>query len=130
MSRTRHSSMHQVGGQDQLDIVGNYNPGTISMVTEQFLIQYDHLKLSSTNRMTLAGTAEVVLTDLGTNGSIILGTPKMPNLSFTVPTDYFLDQIARLSLAGAVRATLQGTADLILTDDFGQRSRIVLSGRG
>lgn len=55
-----------------------------------------------------------------------VGTPKAPASSFTVPTNYFLDQMYRLTLAGAVRATLQGTADLILTDDFAARRRIVL----
>lgn len=56
----------------------------------------------------------------------VVGTPKVPS-SFTLPTNYFLDQMFRLTLTGTNRATLQGNADLILNDDFKTRSRIVLS---
>jgi hypothetical protein len=108
----------------------NYDVGTITLSTEQFMEQYEHLKLSGSERLTMAGTAELFLSDFGNTAVLILGVPKTPTLSFTVPTDYVLDQLYRLSLINAMRATLQGTADLVLTDDFGARSRIVLTGRG
>lgn len=62
--------------------------------------------------------------------STLVGVPKTPAGNFTVPTNYVHTVQGRLTLAGTVRATLAGTADLILTDDFGTRSRIVLAGRG
>lgn len=107
-----------------------YDPGTVSIVNDQFLLQDRHLYLSSSNRLTLAGTAEVLLSDFGNCATVILGSPKTPSLSFIVPTEYFLEQLFRLALSGQMRASLQGTADLILNDDFKTRSRIVLAGMG
>jgi hypothetical protein len=117
------------------NVPGAYDPGSVTVATERFLLQYAHLKLASTERMTVAGTARVVVEDHADQGAfgepgIVLGRPKAPALSFTVPDGYILDVIGHLTLGGAVRATLQGLADLILTDDFGMRSRIVLAGRG
>lgn len=107
-----------------------YDRGTITLATDQYVVQDKHLYMSGANRLSAAGTAEVLLTDLGNTASVIMGTPKCPSLSFTVLTDWFFDVIRRLSLSSQIRATLQGNADLILTDDFGSRSRIVLAGMG
>lgn len=109
---------------------GAYDPGTVSLATDQYLLQDRHLYLTGAERLSAAGTAEVLLTDLGNTASVVMGAPKCPSLSFTVLTDWFFDVIRRLSLTSQIRATLQGNADLILTDDFGTRSRIVLAGMG
>lgn len=107
-----------------------FDTGTITLATAQYRVQYQHLRLTSTERLTMAGTATVFLTDLGTATGEIRGTPKRTSVSFTVPNDYVLDQLYRLQIDGAQRVSLVGTADLFLTDDFGTRSRIVLAGRG
>lgn len=61
----------------------------------------------------------------------IVGVPKTPTYAFTVPTGYQHTVQDRLTISGSVmRATLAGTADLILTDNFESRPRIVLAGRG
>lgn len=109
---------------------GAYDPGTVTLSADQYLLQDRHLYLTGAERLTATGTAEVLLTDMGNTAGNCLGTPKSPNLSFTVMTDYFLDVIKRLNLVNQVRSTLQGTADLILTDDFQTRSRLVLAGMG
>lgn len=78
----------------------------------------------STRRVTLQGTADLIVRDFVN----IVGTPKAPISDFTVPSTNMLDVYQRLTLKA--RATLQGLADLILTDDVGTRSRIVLAGIG
>lgn len=105
-----------------------YDVGAATIPTESFLLQYDHLKLSGSERLTLQGTAEVFLSDFGTNTPVIVGSPKAPTLSFQIPDGYFFDVIGRLTLSQRTRATLTGTADLILTDDLARRSRLVLAG--
>lgn len=116
--------------QTQINTGRSYDPGSPTIATEQFLLQYRYLKLSGSERMTLTGTARAVVLDLNANDSVVLGSPKTPNMSFTVPTEYYLDVIKRLSLVNAMRACLVGTANLVMTDDFSTRSRIVLAGQG
>lgn len=106
-------------------------PGTISLSIEDFLLQYDRLTLVSTDRVTLTSTARIVLQEFGNSGPNYVGVPKIPTSPFTVPDGYALDiSNGRLTLVGLARAILEGSADLILSDDFRQRSRIVLSGYG
>ncbi len=57
------------------------------------------------------------------------GQPKTPTLDFTVRSEYYWLLNKRLVLNGSIRACLIGTADLIISDDFTARSRLVLSGR-
>jgi hypothetical protein len=109
---------------------GKYDPATATMPTETFLTQYDHLKISGSNRFTMAGTARVLLEDIFDGPPNYVGVPKQPNAPFTVRDGYIFDAMKRLELANFMRATLLGSADLILSNDFHQRSRIVLSGRG
>lgn len=107
------------------------DPGSITIATERFLLHYTRLKLASTERLAMEGTARIVVDDFSTaTDTLYLGSPKTPSRSFTVPTDHFHHQLTRLTLVGPMRATLEGTADLVLTDDFGTRSRLVLAGRG
>lgn len=110
---------------------GAYDPGTITLSTDQFLLQDRHLYLTGIERLTATGTAEVMLSDFNAIcAATVLGSPKNPSLSFIVPTEYFFEQLFRIALSGQMRATLQGTADLLLDDDFKTRSRIVLAGTG
>lgn len=81
------------------------------------------LTLTSTQEATLAGNANLILTDDTT--PVLVGSPKS-NISFTLPTDRFLEVRGELVLNGSQRATLQGNSNLVLDDDFGIRSRIVL----
>lgn len=86
--------------------------------------------LTGAERLTMEATIRLVLIAYDVAAPLILGSPKAPASSFTVPTDYFLGQLFRLQLINNTRATLQGTADLVLSDDFATRGRIVLAGRG
>lgn len=106
-------------------------PGSITIATERFLLHYTRLKLASTERLAMEGTARIVVDDFSTaTDTLYLGSPKTPSRSFTVPTEYFHYQYQRLRLVDPMRATLEGTADLVLTDDFKTRSRLVLAGQG
>lgn len=111
---------------DSLVVTGTINQFTVS----DTLFKLERLTLASTERMTLSSTGTLVLNDLDEPAPLVLGTPKNPAVSFVVPNDYFLDVLQRLTLAVRTRATLEGSADLFLTDDFSSRSRLVLSGRG
>lgn len=62
--------------------------------------------------------------------TLTLGTPQTITQSFNIPTGYIYHQLFRLTLSGLMRATLAGTGRLVLSDDFGTRSRIVLLGPG
>jgi hypothetical protein len=112
----------------------NYAPGSVAMLDKQFLLHYKRLELAGTERLTVPGTSNVVLTDMrtdqGNKATRILGNPKILDASFTIPNDYTHTQRNRLTLPRDARATLLGTADLFLTDDFDSRSRVVLAGRG
>jgi len=103
---------------------------TLNQVWNSDRVQFERLTLAGTDRLTAAGTSSVLLSDFGTLPSLILGVPKIPSVPFTVPTGYILDIIPRLSLGLDMRATLAGSAELILSDDFATRSRIVLAGVG
>lgn len=100
---------------------------TASIADGQFLFQYLRLALLGTNRLDLAGTAEVVVTGFDRYGARYVGGPKS-NLSFNVASDNMHTVPTRLALTLVNRATLEGNADLYLTDDFGTRQRIVLAG--
>jgi hypothetical protein len=106
-----------------------YNPGNVVWGTERFEVQWSHLKLSSTNRLTLQGTNEVLLADLGEYIENYVGQPKRTNISQVVRDGFRLETYGEFALRDAGRLDLRGDADLWLTDDFGARPRITLSGR-
>jgi hypothetical protein len=82
-------------------------------------------------RTMAAGAAAAEVWRVTSVGDIVyVGVPKTPLSSFTVKTGYQHVVIQRLTLSGTTRATLQGTADVFIIDDFATRSRIVLAGRG
>jgi hypothetical protein len=140
-----HAASHAHNGVDGSGAVallsGQLNPGSVTIATESFVVHRDHLKLSSTGRLTQQGTSRFYLRDVGENaygvqgeiapvGNIILGVPKTPALSFTIPTEYQHQILGRLGLAVATRANLVGTADLYIENDAPRGGRIVISGRG
>lgn len=130
------------GGSVPTLLEGQLDPGSVTVETEHFVVHRDHLKLSSTNRLTMEGTSRFYLRDIGENnygpqgdispvtGSVIMGTPKVPTVSFTVPTDYQFQLLNRLELRGSMRMSLLGTADLYIENDASRVGRIVLTGRG
>jgi hypothetical protein len=112
-------------------LIGSTNPGTMTLANSQYSLHYSRLTLSGAGRLSSANASRSIVTDLGSPCTLpVLGTPKCPAGSFRVPTDYQVDMLRRLTLTGPNRANLEGTSDLIVTDDFGTRSRIVLAGRG
>lgn len=88
----------------------------------------DRLTLSGTNRLPIAGTSQVLLQGIRNANINYVGSPKTPVVPFTIRDGYYLDVLFRLSLLLGMRATLEGGADLIMSDDFGTRKRIILAG--
>jgi hypothetical protein len=120
---------------------GFYDPGSTTVETEHFVVHRDHLKLSSAGRLTLEGTSRVYERDLGENsygpqgeladrGFVVMGTPKVPTISFLVPTDYQYQLLNRLALRGTMRSSLLGTADLYIENDAPRGGRIIMAGKG
>lgn len=104
-------------------------PGSVTIATAEYARQWSRLGLSSTLRLTASGTGRLLLEDWG-SGTVLMGSPKTHAVSFTVPNDYYHDMLTRLTLVNQTRATLVGTADLFISDDFKSRARIVLAGSG
>lgn len=105
-----------------------YDVSGTTVADAQFLLQYQHLRVSSTGRFTAAGTGEIYVSDFGAyDTSPIVGQPKVG--SFTLPENYVYYLFTELRLAYWSRATLQGfNSDLVISDDFKTRQRIVLQG--
>jgi hypothetical protein len=105
--------------------------GTV-VVTDAEWINLVRLPLDSTDRITLAGTARAYI--FGWNDNVspnVVGRPKILNgTDFRVPDNFEFILVNRLTMGALTSAILEGSADLILSDDFGVRSRIVLTGRG
>lgn len=109
--------------------VGDKDVGNISLSNTQYLLQYERITLTGTERLGLAGSTRAIVTDLHSKDDVIVGTPRTPSLSFKIPDGYVASIQARLALDKSIRATIQGLGQLIVFDDFGTRSRIVLAGR-
>lgn len=107
-----------------------YDLGTVAVLDSEYLIQFQELRVSGTGVLSVAGTGLVILTDFGTKISApgpVVGSPK--GGSFTVPDNYVYDLLRPLVLSGdSTQVTLQGSAELVLSDDFGSRSLVVLAG--
>lgn len=119
------------------------NNAPVTIVNGQWIYQYQQILLAGTDRMTLAGTARAIVTRAGTDfepgpqgeafenlGLVVLGVPKTPLVNFVVPTEYICTFRNRLIMRGSVRGNLQGTANLVVSDDFATRSRVVMAGTG
>ena len=104
--------------------------GTVE-VTDAEWINLVRITLSGTDRITLAGTARAYI--FGWTDAVspnVVGRPKVYREPFRVPDLYEYLFTNRLTMEAAGRGILEGSADLILSDDFGTRSRVVLAGRG
>lgn len=113
------------------DTIGeDLDPGTDTLATGRYLLQYTDLILTSAGRLTMEGTGRVLLGSFDAAPPNYVGTPKSIELGFTVRNNYMFEQQYRVGLAGVGRATLEGNSDLIIDDNFGVRPRIVLAGRG
>jgi len=99
--------------------------------TGHFLLQYGRLKLSGSNRLTIAGTTEVYLSEFGSRvPTVYVGVPRLANRSWTVPSGWVHTVEDRLILAIDQRATIEGNADLRIHNDIAPRARLTLEGRG
>lgn len=117
---------------------GAANPLTVTVPTDGYVLQYKRLTLTSTNRLTLSGTAEVFLDDFDafteawqtqSNGQQIIGTSYIPTVDLLLQPDSFVIQYKRLTLDKTRRLTTQGTSDFILTDFTQPTGRAVLQGQ-
>lgn len=91
-----------------------YDVGTVTVATTQTRYHHTRLAAGASRRVTLAGTGRLVIADDDAHAPLILGAPKAPR-SFTVPNDYAHTVPRRLSLTHPARATLAGTATLIVS---------------
>jgi hypothetical protein len=105
--------------------------GTV-VVTDAEWVNLVRIPLQSTDRITLEGTARAYIFGWTDNVSPnVVGRPKILNgTDFRVPDNFEFILVNRLTMGALTSAILEGSADLILSDDFGVRSRIVLTGRG
>ena len=105
--------------------------GTVE-VTDAEWINLVRVTLSGTDRVTLVGTARAYIfgwTD-GVSPNVV-GRPKIyTGVPFRVPDNFEFVLVNRLTMGGRTQGILEGPADLILSDDFGVRSRITLAGVG
>jgi hypothetical protein len=115
------------GGDTTLVQPSNWNANHTVVIDEVNSVP-TRLTLGGTTRLDIRGTGELTLGSVMPVGTRYLGTPKIPDASFSVADGYFLDAMYRLAVPGGMRVGLEGNADLIISDDFKTRSRIVLAG--
>ena len=84
----------------------------------------NRIGLSSTRRMTLAGTGRGTIYDV-----VPVQTETKIQTSFLIASDVNLNQFKRLSLMGNTRATFLGTSEMVLTE-YKPGGRLVLAGQG
>lgn len=82
--------------------------------------------LASADRMTMAGTGRLILTGVST---AVLRIRAYATGTIEILQDLFALQYKRVSLVGNARATLSGSAELMIFD-FGHSGRLVLAGVG
>lgn len=125
------SLVTDLAGKAQVGVLaGCYDVGTATIPSGRFLAQYKRLTLSGAERLAAQGTTNVLVQDLGTTGARVIGSPKTIDGPFILPNETFFVQRKRLTLCTTGRGALLGTANLMISDDFGERSRIALTGRG
>lgn len=127
MADTKISALTQVTQPAMADELAANDIGNSKKITlsQLMVLQYVQITLTGSDRMTLAGTQETLVSDFGATAPIYAGWPKRG--SFTVKDNYAYDLVGELSLWNADRVSLLGSADLILSDDFRQRNRLILS---
>jgi hypothetical protein len=118
LASTAHTTPGGVTAQD---------PGTVSLPTASFGHFYRRVALSSTERMTLAGTARVLVEDR-TESTPSVGVQCYWDAPFTLKHRAFLVQYQRIELDKGARATLQGASRVLITDFTAPQGRIVITG--
>lgn len=100
-------------------------------VTDGTLLAINRVTVASSSTLTLPRQTRCTITD-NTAGvdHVVSGVPRQPFTNQLVPSGYDLDVVGSLTLPGTLRMSVLGTGQLIVSDDFAARSRIVLSGRG
>jgi hypothetical protein len=116
------------GGDSTLVQPSNWNANHVVVIDEVNSVP-TRLTLGGTTRLDIRGTGELTLGSVMPVGTQYVGFPKIPNASFSVANNYYLDAMFRLTIGGGMRVGLEGNADLIISDDFKARSRIVLAGQ-
>jgi hypothetical protein len=100
-------------------------------VADGFLLAINRMTLASTSTLTLSQQTELAVTDnISGVDHVIVGVPRSPRVNQLVPSGYYHDVVSRLTLGGLQRMSVLGTGQLIMSDDFNARSRIVLAGKG
>lgn len=107
---------------------GYEDPGTVTLVTAQWMFQYKRLTLTTTERFSAAGNTRLIVSNFNLDAPNNAGYPKNIESPFNVARGYELDILEHLTLSGPARATLEGTARLSVYDDGS--GRLSLSGRG
>lgn len=111
------------------ELIGSTDIGATSLITGQFMFQYQRLALSGTNRFIAPGTSQTYVGNFGAFGALYVGTPR-GNVSFNVASNFNHNVQNTLLLSSYNRVTLEGTANVYVEDNFTSRSRVVLAGRG
>lgn len=106
--------------------------GTVEITDAEWICLND-LAITGTDDVSLIGTAELFIfgwTDSQTYN--IVGRPRrFVDVPFRVPNDYeFIVSTGSLVLEGIADGIVEGSGELILSDDFGTRSDIVMTGVG
>lgn len=124
LASTTRAYVGGTGGVISPDRIGAVYAADFEFAQNISLYGSDQFVLPSSRRAYVEGPTR-------TDYTPIMGRPKTAIGNFRVPTNYIHDVIGTLSISGyTTRSTLEGTANLVMTDDFGTRSRIVLAGRG
>jgi hypothetical protein len=98
-------------------------------VVDGFLLAINRATLTSTSTLTLMQQTQLLLTDnISGVDHVISGVPRQPRINQMVPSGYDLDVIAQLALPGSQRMSVLGTGQIVMSDDFKTRQRIVLAG--
>lgn len=91
-------------------MAGFTDPGSMSLVTGQFMFQYKRLALSGKERFVAAGTTRLVVSSFNLEAPNYVGVPRSTSSPFNVAPGYGLDIYGRMTLLATSRATLEGTA--------------------
>jgi len=104
------------------------NPGSVTLATAGRFTQPLRLTLTSTDRLSNAGTGRLEIIDDAIEPPVLF---RRSAGSSTIMTDEFVLDYQRTALYGNSRATLIGSGELIVTDyNYKPTSRLVLAGRG
>jgi hypothetical protein len=123
-----HAFVSQVGDSTDTTIVrpSNWND---NHVMDGYLLAINRMTIADTSRLVLPDQTQLIVTDNNaTVDHVLVGVPRTPRINQIVPTGYDHDVLGTLKLEGTRRMSVLGTGQLVLSDDFKSRQRIVLAG--